>query len=51
MRWITHHWAFKAAARRTTLQFRSMTEGGCGPCVDQISVKEIHETPKAKAER
>lgn len=51
MRWITHYWAFKAAARRTTLQFRSMTEGGCGPCVDQISVKEIHETPKAKAER
>ncbi|HKB15931.1 MAG TPA: M43 family zinc metalloprotease, partial [Planctomycetota bacterium] len=38
MRWEAHVWSFTANSPQTTLVFRSLTPGACGPVVDMVHV-------------
>jgi choice-of-anchor C domain-containing protein len=38
MGWVTKTWEFTAVANQTRLEFASLTEGQCGPALDNVSV-------------
>jgi choice-of-anchor C domain-containing protein len=41
MGWVTKTWEFIAVASQTTLEFYSLTEGACGPALDNVSVMTL----------
>jgi choice-of-anchor C domain-containing protein len=48
MGWVTKTWDFTATADETTLEFVSLSNSGCGPAVDNVSVHLLGDTPPRK---
>jgi choice-of-anchor C domain-containing protein len=46
MKWKTRYWSFEAKSNNSTLEFRSMSDGGCGPIIDAVSVKQLSDQQK-----